>query len=56
MRCVTCKRDNSHFVCFVLISPDVRGLPFGYLFTKLYFTFILNQIAFIFGRDEDEDQ
>ena len=26
------------------------------LFTKLYITFILNWIAFIFGRDEDEDQ
>ena len=26
------------------------------LFTKLYITFILNQIAFIFGRDENEDQ
>ena len=25
-------------------------------FTKLYITFILNRIAFIFGRDEDEDQ
>ena len=22
-RCVTCKRDNSHFVRYVLISPDV---------------------------------
>ena len=28
-KCVTCKRDNSHFVHYVLISPDVRGLPFG---------------------------
>ena len=26
---VTCKRDNSHFLHYVLISPDVRGLPFG---------------------------
>ena len=26
------------------------------LFTELYITFILNWIAFIFGRDEDEDQ
>ena len=25
-------------------------------FTKLYITFILNRIAFIFGRDDDEDQ
>ena len=28
-RCVTCKRDNSHFLRYVLISPDIRGLPFG---------------------------
>ena len=26
------------------------------LFTKLYITFILNWIAIIFGRNEDEDQ
>ena len=26
------------------------------LFSKLYVTFILNWIAFIFGRDEEEDQ
>ena len=26
------------------------------LFTKLYITFIINRIAFMFGRDEDEDQ
>ena len=26
------------------------------LFSKLYVTFILNWIAFLFGRDEDEGQ
>ena len=26
------------------------------LFSKLYVTFILQQIAFIFGRDEEEEQ
>ena len=26
------------------------------LFSKLYGTFILQRIAFIFGRDEEEDQ
>ena len=26
------------------------------LFTMLHITFILNRIAFIYGRDEDEDQ
>ena len=35
----------------------VPGLPFGYtFFSKLYVTFILQWIAFIFGRDEEEDQ
>ena len=28
-RCAACKRDNSHFVRYVLISPDILGLPFG---------------------------
>ena len=25
-RCVGCERDNSHFLCFVLISPEVEIL------------------------------
>ena len=58
-RGVACKRDNSHFVLYVLVSPDVRT-PQVYLlvnlFSKLYVTFILQPIAFIFGRDEEEDQ
>ena len=58
-RCVTYKRDNSHFVRYVFISPDVR-IPQIYLlvnlFSKLYVTFILQRIAFIFGTDEEEDQ
>ena len=28
-RHVVCKRNNSHFLCYVLISLDIRGLPFG---------------------------
>ena len=28
-RRVTCKRDNSQFLHYILISPDVRGVPFG---------------------------
>ena len=28
-RRVACKRDNFHFLHYVLISPDVRGLLFG---------------------------
>ena len=58
-RCVTCKRDNYHFVCYVLtfVSPLLSEVYLLVnLFTKLYITFILNRIAFIFGRDEDEDQ
>ena len=52
-------RDNSHFVRCVLISPDVRT-PQVYLlvnlFSKLYVTFILQPIAFIFSRDEEDNQ
>ena len=38
--------------------PDVQGLPFGYFFffSKLYVTFILLWITFIFNRNEEEDQ
>ena len=32
---MACKRDNSHFVHYVLISFDVRGLPFGQPFFKV---------------------
>ena len=56
IRRVLCKRDNSYFLRYVLISSDLRGLPFGKPFSKLYVTFILLWIAFIFGRDQDEDQ
>ena len=46
-------------VLYVLIFPDVR-MPQGYLlvnlFSKLYVTFILQPIAFIFGWDEEDDQ
>ena len=53
-RHVACKRDNIHFLRYVLISPDVRGSPFVYFFSKLYVTFILQWIAFVFGRDKEE--
>ena len=55
-RRVVCKRDNSHFLRYVLTSLDIRVLPFGNLFSKLYVTFILQWIDFIFGRDKEEDQ
>ena len=32
-RCVICKRNNSHFLRYVLISPCVRSLP---LFVNLF--------------------
>ena len=58
-KCVTCKRDNSHFVHYVLISPDI-WMPQVYClvnrFSKLYVSFILQWIAFIFGRYKEEDQ
>ena len=58
-RCVTCKREHSHFVHYVLISPDI-WMPQVYClvnrFSKLYVSFILQWIAFIFGKDEEEDQ
>ena len=27
-------RDNSHFLHYILISPDIQGLPFGYPFLE----------------------
>ena len=54
-RCVTCKRDNSHFVMYLPpLMSEVYLLV--NLFTKLCVTFLYNWITFIFGRDEDEDQ
>ena len=31
-RHVLCKRDNSNFLHYILISLDIRGLPFSYFF------------------------
>ena len=55
-RSVTCKRDNSFFLHYVLISPTSKVYLLVNLFSKLYITFIIQWIAFIFGRDEEEDQ
>ena len=55
-RGVECKRDNSHFLHYELISLDFWGLPLGDHFWKLYVTFILQWIAFIFGKEKEEDQ
>ena len=52
-------RENFHFVRYVLISPDVRTHRVYLLinlFSKLYVNFILQRIAFIFGRDEEDDK
>ena len=51
--CHVQERRLSLFVLF--LSPLTSEVYlFVILFTKLYITFILNWIAFIFGRDEDQ--
>ena len=55
-RHVPCKRDNSHFLCYVLIPLMSEVYLLVNLLSKLYVTFILQWIAFVFGRDEEEDQ
>ena len=44
------------FLCYVLISPDVPRFIFWFTLFQFYVTFILQWIAFIFGRDEEEDK
>ena len=55
-RCVACKRDNSHFLCYYLSPLMSKVYLLVNFFSKLYVTFILQWIDFIFGRDEEEDQ
>ena len=70
-RHVTCKKGNSHFLDRFLKTPSFKIATSGWagghqtsskvyllvnLFSKLYVTFILQWIVFIFGRDEQEDQ
>ena len=50
---VTCKRNNSYFLPYILISPDVRDLPFGYHFFKVVRLLCSSVYGF---RDEEEDQ
>ena len=47
-------RDNFYSLRYIIISPDVQGLLT--FFSKLCVIFILQWIAFIFGRNEEEDQ
>ena len=50
-------RETTLTLFVMYLSPLMsEGYLLVNLFTKLYITFILNWIAFIFGRDEDEDQ
>ena len=50
-------RETTHYLLYVLISPDKSKIYcLVNLYSKLYVTFILKWIAFIFGRDEEEDQ
>ena len=54
-RHVVCKRDNSFSVIY--LSPlTFEVYLLNKLFSKLYATFILQWISFIFGRDKEEDQ
>ena len=53
---MSCAREITHTMFIMYLSPLTSEV---YLlvnrFTKLYIAFILNRIAFIFGRDEDEN-
>ena len=53
-----CHVQERQLILFVMylspLTPEVYHLV--NLFTKLYVTFIFYWIAFIFDRDEDEDQ
>ena len=48
-------RARETALTFFIIFPDVRGLPFVNLISKLYVTFVLQRIAFVFGRDKEEN-
>ena len=51
-----CAREITFTLFVMYLSPLTSEVYLLVnLFTKLYITFILNRIAFIFGRDEDED-
>ena len=50
-----CAREITHFLCYVLSFASKVYLLVN-LFSKLYVTFTLQWIAFIFGRDKEEDQ
>ena len=50
-------RETTLTLFFMYLSPlSSEVYLLVNLFTKLYVTFILNWIAFIFNSDEDEDQ
>ena len=50
-------RETTLTLFYMYLSPLMSEVYLQVnLFTKLYVTFILNWIAFIFGGDEDEDQ
>ena len=54
---MSCARETTLTFFVMYLSPLTSQIYlFVNLFTKLYITFILNWIAFIFGRDADEDQ
>ena len=49
-RRVVCKRDNSHFLRYVLISLDIRGLPFQSCMLPLFFSGLLSYLIRIKKR------
>ena len=54
---MSCARETTLTLFVMYLYPQTSGVYLLVnLFTKLYITFILHWIAFIFGRDEDEGQ
>ena len=52
-----CARETTLIFSVMYLSPLTSEVYLLVnLFSKLYVTFILHWIAFIFGRDKDEDQ
>ena len=52
-RHVTCKRDNCHFICYVVISPEAEiVLKLVHSITSVP----LRHILIMFDRNEEEDQ
>ena len=54
---MSCARQTSLTLFVMYLSPlTLEVYLLVNLFSKLYVTFVLQWIAFIFGRDKEEDQ